>query len=1038
MNELLQYWPTKEEQDRCIHSVAETLNPSVFFAVHQPMKLKRIVVGGGQQSEKIVNEEQFFKEFLVESPSEGRLVFPVFGASGVGKTHFIRWLDLLIKQQNNPMLEVVVISRSSGLRRVLTTLVERFDGAEFQEIAERLKNAREHLGENADAQQLKTNVVIALEAASREAGERIKVGKPQAYDEVIRDYGNAYVLPAIIDDPQLRPHFIGDEENPGVFWRLAAHVTKSEVAVGKRELHEFVSSDLSLDNDSVINASKSARNAYRLINTPAKIADATRVLNNILDDAKRRLLEMGGPSLVEIFIDLRRAIFAADPNRELILLIEDFAVLSGLQGSILEMVVHEATREGNRELCTMRTVLAFTEGYSLAETVLTRANVQWKIDEKIGDGFQRVEQISELIGAYLNAARLGEDRLIKAAENADFSTREWLESFQAPDLSENVVKTLDAFGTTKAGYPLFPFNKSAVKLLSTEGSQEAGELLLNPRHIIQNVIWKVLQERPEFEKGSFPSSYFGQDIVGIDVANRIPSNVPEDVRRRYRQILYYWGNQAQTSHDAESLPREVYEGFRIDPLDFRSGKITPVSVSKDEPSDHKEKPQKKEIDPKKKEMEEWEEVFRQWNQGTQLLQTTANKLRGIIAEAMYQFIPWDAYLLKFTASEMPQLRSNVYLPNSGGQTQVGPDASHFITVALPSAWKNSEKRAKTISTLRAIVRVYDVYRGFNYVQAEEDSALIADFLNDRMVQAVEFAKTVILRSGSRDPLPNLVRGLWLCSRVLGIKGTFSQIYQDQVNALISTDVPGLDLDPEGSNWQKLSLKCRELKQSFVEKLLLLCGARQGGGMPQAIDVSAIVSVLKDRNLGVSALKKIEMEGTQKPYHDFCREVTTIQRMIGPAVSEEKQSLLDWRRRVVESFGENIDKAQIKGSFDEFSKAIIEEGKLRVEGLKDLEVALVAFMECPFKLSFDAVSELTFSDDIGKVLHSLSKVEVNGIIVTDTLIDKAEKVIKNIEDRIGTMIDAAGSGILEDSQNEFEDTWTDFKGTLDNWEGKRTI
>lgn len=338
MSGILDHWPTQEEQQRCIRSVAEEPDPAVFFAVHQPFKLQRNVVGGGEGSTQIVGEEQFFKEFLVDDPPEGRIIAPIIGASGVGKTHLIRWLELLLRQQNDPSQDIIVVARSSGLRRVLATLLERLDGPEFEKISERLQTAREHLGEHADAQQLATNVVIALEEKSRSVSEQ--PGKISTEDELIQAYGHPDVLPAIINDPQLRPHFIGDEDKPGVFRRLAEHVIKNDVLVAEQELHQFVEDDLKLDPDAVGEAAKKTQSAYRLlISEQGGIGEAIPILNSVLDDAKRRLLEMGGPSLVEIFIEMRRAIYKTDPNQELILLIEDFAVMSGLQGTILEMVV---------------------------------------------------------------------------------------------------------------------------------------------------------------------------------------------------------------------------------------------------------------------------------------------------------------------------------------------------------------------------------------------------------------------------------------------------------------------------------------------------------------------------------------------------------------------------------------------------------------------------------------------------------------------------------------------------------------------------
>ena len=85
--------------------------------------------------------------------------------------------------------------------------------------------------------------------------------------------------------------------------------------------------------------------------------------------AKQELLGLS-PTVTELFLKVREQLF--HDGKELVLLVEDFAVLSGLQGQLLQVMIEGAYRDGRQVLCTMRVALAYTPGYMQTATVLTR------------------------------------------------------------------------------------------------------------------------------------------------------------------------------------------------------------------------------------------------------------------------------------------------------------------------------------------------------------------------------------------------------------------------------------------------------------------------------------------------------------------------------------------------------------------------------------------------------------------------------------------------------------------------------------------
>ena len=100
----------------------------------------------------------------------------------------------------------------------------------------------------------------------------------------------------------------------------------------------------------------------------------------MVDQALGGLLDFGGNSLTDLFVRIREQLF--DDKIELVLLVEDFATLAGIQGSLLDAIIREGIRDGKQVLCKMRTALAVTEGYlSNIETVGTRAVYEWRISD---------------------------------------------------------------------------------------------------------------------------------------------------------------------------------------------------------------------------------------------------------------------------------------------------------------------------------------------------------------------------------------------------------------------------------------------------------------------------------------------------------------------------------------------------------------------------------------------------------------------------------------------------------------------------------
>lgn len=109
----------------------------------------------------------------------------------------------------------------------------------------------------------------------------------------------------------------------------------------------------------------------------------------------------------------------AEKEIELVLLIEDFAKLQGIDREVLEAVLARPQQPGSKPLCAMRTALACTTGYfeSLMDTVQQRVTFSVNLDVGRVSNQSLVTEadIQQFVARYLNATRLKDEDLLNWA-----------------------------------------------------------------------------------------------------------------------------------------------------------------------------------------------------------------------------------------------------------------------------------------------------------------------------------------------------------------------------------------------------------------------------------------------------------------------------------------------------------------------------------------------------------------------------------------------------------------------------------------------
>jgi hypothetical protein len=1037
--DLLRYWPDEEAVRACIKTDAEASSEAVALAVHQPMRLERRTIGGAGGTENC-SEHDLLRAFLTEDLSEGRAIVPIVGSSGVGKSHVIRWLDAHIRGAPGADRRVVIrIPKGTSLRGVLGILLSNVAGAAYEDYRRELARAQQELDPNEAAGLLCEMLAHTLAERAERARARLAENPADADAKECVAFCSTDMLPALLRNQYLRDHHFlrRPDGSDGVARRLVAQFTEVRETDADDD-RQFVPSDLDfsgVERDVLGRAEQTALSRLREDRRPL----AAKILNSALDDAKQRLLRLD-PTVSELFSRVREQLL--QEGKELVLLVEDFADLSGLQKQLLQIVIKEAVRDGRQYLCTMRTALAYTTGYLDAATFFTRANVEFHIPNEPGTEEEILKKIVKLVGAYLNAARIGQSQL--ESEYRGRAGDAWVPTFSA-NVEPESQQTLSAFGVTEDDYSLFPFNRAAVEELAREGCVQDGRLVYNPRFVIQNVIKKVLSNRTLFEAGTFPPATFGVRSVPAKITEEVRKRVPTSELDRYLRFIAYWGGLPSAMIELGNTPDRVFGAFGLNGLLLRGKSTGPVPTPSSGPASTVV-PRPKQTPTRGHDVSlnpleaHWVEQLERWRKGIDLPQKDANDLRKWIAEAMKASIDWD-WVLHRTADSVTKRDEwsgywfkYVYIPSAGGSEGRGPDDS-MIAVCEQSHLSDEIRSARVVSTLMAIVRFHAVHKSWEYEGADEDIPAYCAFLDAHVPVAREFVRQRYFRS-AWDPVPTLVSGLLVGARALAIPGSEKDADEALFDAIFRPCDAAVAAIEDEAGWEEYRTalrKCRRASPSgdketpetlsWTTHLLNVVGARQGGGdAVHAVDVVAlraavhatksqwVVSGTIPSPAGVAALPSL------KALHSEIRRA-------GSSVEKARSRIVEWRLQTVEWFGDAaIDKDTLVREMKEVIESSKSAGLVRgIDGsaMKRLSQAVEAFRMAPVMSALHETEHLRPDAAPGVVLTVLGRLNENAVAACNEVRTRFEELLKAVADELVSQGQFIGADPLAEATSALE-------------------
>ncbi|MFF2393946.1 protein DpdH [Nocardia sp. NPDC058114] len=544
--------------DEAAHAInTEAVSPSraIFLATHAPLRLRRSQLTGGTREDAknlvrakgVVDEKAVLSDFLTRQSDTGALLMPVVGGSGTGKSHLIRW----VREQLEDTRDRKVIYLEKGRTSLKAVIAELLADLESDKAAE-LRRAIDQLSSSVEPDALARRLINSIE-------EELSATTQDGISGPTRVLRGPRGVAVLLQDPHVRSYML----EPTRFIPQLAHQLLHDRRDGEQQRPErFTREDLPLEFAEIKQVAGMTASVLNMLSTTPVMKDAAvELLNQCLEDAVKRAFNMGAGSLVSAMEEVRKEY--SRQGREIIVLVEDFALIQGMQRELLDAMIEPARRDGVDVLARIRTLLAVTTGYfqSLPETVLTRLHATvgyvYDLDAPFDAAGQGEDYMASFVARYLNAARLGADVLDTVSQAA-----------KVPNHCKSCpfrVECHATFGVSDEGYGLYPFNRSALTRAVHSTAPAEAPYQFVPRAVLGSVVHKVLVEDAKpISDSVFPHQGFRDrfrrakiDVpLGSALLDTVESTYPTEVDR-YSTFLEFWGD-AQSPFEGETAVRLAF------------------------------------------------------------------------------------------------------------------------------------------------------------------------------------------------------------------------------------------------------------------------------------------------------------------------------------------------------------------------------------------------------------------------------------------------------------------------------------------------
>jgi hypothetical protein len=829
---------TRADVDDTINTEAVHADRAVFLATHRPLSIVRRTWDSSDRSEQ-VDEEAVLDDFLHRPPTGGVVLMPIRGESGTGKSHLVRWVKEALPADTPDRRVIYLRKTETNLAAVVNALLIDLDGPLFDDIRNRVSRNIGQYDPERLPHELLDRLALALQFSTPAEQPRDRL-QANMHKMLTSERG----LPALLRDYEYRRHLLRPD---GVVVRFATELLRGRSSDEAERPAAFAPDDLKAEIGNAALGPVAYDCLRQLIASEPLLKEAARLLTEHLGTAVLRLTELDGGRLAAAMTDIRRAVYTR--GQEIVLLIEDFALIQGIQRDLLDAISETGVREGRQEMATIRTLMAVTGGYfdNLPETLKTRAKASvpyvYDLDVPLGEGPVGVsdQQLVDFTARYLNAARSGRAALVRAYSEAGGGS-EWIPN--ACTKCPFRPQCHDAFGVSSDGFGLYPYNESAIRQ-TVRVTSARNDDTFNPRNVLSRVVRVVLDNYDvALREGRFPPPAFHVDFPGSRLDRMLPPEVearllkldPTDHERRV-DVMNFWGgapaaivNLDSALHQAFGLPilaASAVEEVQVDP----APNTAPRAMAEPTPTSA--------LQLKLSEVDAWH------GRNELLPQDLANNVRSWLRDAVIARVPWSDLGLPTPTQAIRKAVLGDRLGNAviieGAFGEKGIKAPGKASIVL-------NKGPVTATLLKAVLE--RVERGnWNFAGGPAQQRLLFRRLDEWAASMVDAMREHL---GLHQPatLTAAVEASLLGARLLDLEGSRTLSREDLLTALFApgpapeaSSTTHRDVECRAPEWTKLAAHHMTVRTRLVTQLREVVGAAQGDGGEQLVDAALLLPAI---------------------------------------------------------------------------------------------------------------------------------------------------------------------------------------------------
>ena len=527
-----------------------TYSQGDFLATHVAVQRLRLVnkfdVAPSEGRE--YSEEEVYRKFILNEENKHQFI-AVYGQSGTGKSHLIRWFEAKYRH-NKPAQEVVLFIRRSD-NTLKGTIRQLLDMPEVQEIAnkdayDRLLKAAAYEDENKLKGRLYHEVLNEVEHDEEDRSIQLKNIERKR-------------LIAFLNNEVVRVRL---EAADGPIERIYSKIAENSL-VDRDTIAQFTAEDFFISAELSDQIERAGVDPKAMKMVRALMADedgreeAEKVaayLNQFVNDVVQRCAGIAAGDFRDIFRDIRRELFRL--GKSLTLFIEDVTSFTGVDDALLDALIVEHTgMNAGEKLCRISSIIGTTGNYLQHNF---RDNHKDRITQYVyipSDAFDEAG-LFEFVGRYLNAMSVPESRIAdwleNAAEPADYPVHTVKEGKNWEFVSIEFDKKLC----------LYPFTKNSIRYLYQHALKQNQQ---TPRYIIRDVIEPVVNDILNGRE-KFPSLPWSLVRMNTTLSYRIESQIrDEQEAARVLRFLSIWGDGTPDQFTKDGV---VYQaGVRSDILE---------------------------------------------------------------------------------------------------------------------------------------------------------------------------------------------------------------------------------------------------------------------------------------------------------------------------------------------------------------------------------------------------------------------------------------------------------------------------------------